>query len=54
VAAAIGAYESIPSAEQRADYELNQKPFLEPLSHLVMVSTTDGGQMVQHLFLYVK
>jgi hypothetical protein len=54
VAAAIGAYESIPSAEPRADYELNQKPFLEPLSHLVMISTTDGGQLVQHLFLYVK
>jgi hypothetical protein len=54
VAAAIRAYESMAPAEERADYDLNQKPFLEPLSHLAMISTTDGGQMVQHLFLYVK
>jgi hypothetical protein len=33
---------------------LNQQPFLEPLSHLAMISTTENGQQVSHAFLYVK
>jgi hypothetical protein len=42
------------SPDMRAHYDENQKPFLEPLSHLAMISTTDNGLMVNHVFLYVK
>jgi hypothetical protein len=35
-------------------YDQNQQPFLEPLSHLAMVTTTDNGVLVSHVFLYVK
>ncbi|MEP7157884.1 MAG: DUF3352 domain-containing protein [Chloroflexota bacterium] len=37
-----------------SEYELNQKPFLAPLSHLMMVNTTEGTTSVGHVFLYVE
>jgi uncharacterized protein DUF3352 len=54
IAAAITAYESMIPPDMRADYSLNQKPFLAPLSHVAMISTTENGQQVNHVFLYVK
>ncbi len=38
----------------RAGYEQQQMPFIAPLSHLVVVSTTDGSITVGHMFLYVE
>jgi hypothetical protein len=54
IAAAITAYEAMIPADIRDEYGLNQQPFLAPLSHLAMIGTTDNGQAVQHVFLYVK
>ena len=54
IAAAISAYEAMIPPEMRDEYNLNRQPFLAPLSHLAMISTTDGGQQVTHVFLYVK
>lgn len=54
IAAAITAYEGMIPADLRAEYNLNQQPFLAPLSHLAMISRTDNGQQVNHVFLYVK
>ena len=38
----------------RTEYEQEYKPFIEPLSHLAVVSTTDGEITVSHVFLYVE
>jgi hypothetical protein len=54
IGAAIAAYEEMMPAYMRDEYNLNQQPFLEPLSHLAMISTTENGQQVSHAFLYVK
>lgn len=54
IAAAITAYEAMIPADSRDEYTLNQQPFLAPLSHLTMVNTTENGQQVSHVFLYVK
>jgi hypothetical protein len=54
IAAAISAYETLVPADMRVDYDLNQGPFLAPLSHLAMITTTEAGQQVNHVFLYVK
>ncbi|HUP82582.1 MAG TPA: DUF3352 domain-containing protein [Candidatus Limnocylindria bacterium] len=57
IGAAISAYHTVVPmllGEGSTEYELNQKPFLVPLSHLAVVTTTDNGQQVQHMFLYVK
>lgn len=54
IAAAISAAEEMVPADERADYDLNQRPFLAPMSHLAIVSTTDAGAQVNHVFLYVK
>ena len=54
VAALRGLVEQTMTADARSTYEANQKPFLEPLSHLMMVNTTDGTTIVSHVFLYVK
>lgn len=54
IAAAIAAYEAMIPADMSEEYNLNQQPFLAPLSHLAMISTTENGQQVQHVFLYVK
>jgi hypothetical protein len=54
IAAAISAAEEMVPAELRGDYNLNQQPFLAPLSHLAIVNTTDDGVQVNHVFLYVK
>jgi hypothetical protein len=54
IAAAITAYEAMIPSDLRAEYSLNQQPFLAPLSHLAMISTTENGQQVNHVFLYVK
>ena len=54
IAAAITAYEAMIPPDIRAEYNLNQQPFLAPLSHMAMISTSDNGQQVNHVFLYVK
>lgn len=54
IAAAIGAFESLVPADARAEYDLNQRPFLAPLSNVAIVNTTDNGLQVSHVFLYVK
>ena len=46
--------EEAMSDSERAEYELNQKPFLAPLSHLMMGNTTEGTTSVGHVFLYVE
>jgi hypothetical protein len=54
VGAAIAAYEEMMPPYLRDEYNLNERPFLAPLSHLAMISTTENGQQVSHVFLYVK
>jgi hypothetical protein len=54
VAAARTAVESFLPAAVRQVYEQEQKPFLAPLSHLVVVNTTEGSLVVSHVFLYVE
>ena len=45
---------TIVPPDQLAEYDLNQAPFVAPLSHLAVITTTEDGQAVQHVFLYVK
>ena len=45
---------SMVPVDQLAEYDLNQAPFVAPLSHFAMISTTEDGQLVNHVFLYVK
>jgi hypothetical protein len=47
-------YEDLIPPEVRAEYDLNQQPFLEPLSNLSVVNVNDNGTLVTHVFLYVK
>jgi hypothetical protein len=52
--AARTAFESLVPPNMRGSYDQNQLPFLEPLSHLAMITTIDNGVAVNHIFLYVK
>ena len=54
IAALRTAYEGMLPTESSGDYNLNEQPFLEPLSNLSVVNVTDGNTMVSHVFLYVK
>ncbi len=54
IAALRGVAEGMIPVPMRALYEQQQKPFLTPLSHMVVVSTTDGPITVGHMFLYVE
>lgn len=54
ITALRGLAEATMSDSERADYDLNKRPFLTPLSHLMMVNRTDGATSVGHVFLYVE
>lgn len=54
IAGARTAFEDMVPPAIRDAYDQNQQPFLEPLSHLAVVTTTDNGVAVNHVFLYVK
>lgn len=43
----------MPVAE-RAPYDQELRPYVEPLSHLAVISTTDGSTTVSHLLVYVE
>jgi hypothetical protein len=43
----------VPEAD-RDEYEREYKPFIEPLSHLAVVGSNEGGITVNHVFLYVE
>jgi hypothetical protein len=54
IAGARTAFEDMVPPDLLGTYDQNQQPFLEPLSHLAVVTTTDNGVSVNHVFLYVK
>jgi uncharacterized protein DUF3352 len=54
IAALRGLVEATLPADTRADYELDTKPFIAPLSHLMVVNTTEGTTSVGTVFLYVE
>jgi hypothetical protein len=54
IAGARAAIEGLVPVDLLGSYDQDQQPFLEPLSHLAMVTTTDNGLAVNHVFLYVK
>lgn len=54
IAALRTAYENMLPTESTSDYNLNEQPFLEPLSNVSVVNVTDGNTVVSHVFLYVK
>jgi hypothetical protein len=54
IAGLRGIVESTMSSEMRTDYELNQKPFVAPLSHMVVVNTTQGSTSVGNVFVFVE
>jgi len=41
-------------AANKADFETNTKPFLEPLSSVSIISHVDGGTMISDGFLFVE
>jgi hypothetical protein len=42
------------SDAEKAEYAQETQPFLEPLSHLMVVTRTDGAIVVSNAFLYVE
>jgi hypothetical protein len=53
--AALRAFaESAMPAEERQQYETEAKPFIEPVSHFILVNRTDGSMNVGNAFLYVE
>jgi hypothetical protein len=54
IAGARTAFEDMIPPDVLGSYDQNQQPFVEPLSHLAMITTTDSGISVNHVFLYVK
>jgi len=54
IAAVRGFLESMMPADARADYDTEAKPFLEPITHLILISRNDGGINAGHGFLYVE
>jgi citrate lyase gamma subunit len=54
LAALRGMVEARMTADGRASYEQDKQPFVELLSHLVLVRETDGTVMVNNVFLYVE
>lgn len=54
IAALRGVVEGMIPPPMRALYEQQQKPFVTPLSHMVVISTTEGPITVGHMFLYVE
>ncbi len=54
VARGRAALEASMSATERADYEAEGKPFLEPLTTLSVVNRTENGILVSHIFLHVE
>lgn len=54
IAAMRGFLESMMPVGARADYDTEAKPFLEPITHLIVISRNDGGINVGHGFLYVE
>ncbi|MEO8626469.1 MAG: DUF3352 domain-containing protein, partial [Candidatus Limnocylindrales bacterium] len=54
IAALRIAYEDMIPSESTGAYNVNEQPFLEPLSNLSVVNVTDGNTLVSHAFLYVK
>ncbi|HUR15868.1 MAG TPA: DUF3352 domain-containing protein [Candidatus Limnocylindrales bacterium] len=54
LAALRGAVESMIPAAQQVNYELEGKPFVEPLDQLIVVTRTDGSILSTHAFLYVE
>lgn len=54
ITALRGAIEGNMPAESRTGYDTEVKPFLEPITHLIMVNRTESGINVGHAFLYVE
>jgi hypothetical protein len=54
IAGLRNAFESTLAADLPAGYDVNQQPFVEPLSNLSVVNVTDGNTIVSHVFVYVK
>lgn len=48
------AEEHLVPESDRAEYEQDYKPFIEPLSHISAVGSNEGGITVTHVFLYVE
>ncbi len=46
--------EATMSDAERAEYVADAQPFLEPLSHFMVVNQTDGSIVVSNGFLYVE
>jgi hypothetical protein len=46
--------EATMSDEERAEYLTDAQPFLEPLSHFMLINKTDGSIVVSNGFLYVE
>ncbi len=54
IAALRAAIETNMPSESRTPYDTEIKPFLEPMTHFVVVNRTEGGINVGHAFLYVE
>ncbi len=54
ITALRGVIEGNMPAASRTEYDTEARPFLEPITHLIMVNRTDGGINVGHAFLYVE
>ena len=54
LAALRGLFEGMLPVETRTEYDTEVKPFVEPITHFVVVNRTEGGINVGHAFLYVE
>jgi hypothetical protein len=54
VAAIADAFGAKMPAQEKADFDTNTKPFLDPLSSVSFVGHVDGGIMVSNMFLFVE
>lgn len=54
VAALRGSVEGVIPSDERSEYDTEVKPFLEPMTRLVMVGRNDQGIYSSNVFLYVE
>ncbi len=54
ISALRGLLEGMAPAAARTEYDTEVKPFIEPITHFIIVNRTAGGINVGHAFLYVE
>jgi hypothetical protein len=54
IAALRGFAESMIPADERTQYDTEMKPFIDPITQLVLVGVNEGDIYTSHVFLYVE